>query len=331
MTMKMQRLLALGAAFLIGAGSAAAQTAPVKLRFSHSGTEADSQHLAALEFAKGVKERTGGAVTVQVFANSVLGNDNAAVSAVRGGTIDLEMSGNPYFTGMVSKLNALDLPYLFDSAAQAHAVLDGPVGRSLLNELDAHQLKGLAFMEVGFRSLANSRRPIDKAEDIKGLKLRTTPNVAHLRAFQLLGANPQPMPYSEVYPALESRAIDGHENPPQIMAASKMYEVQKYLSLTRHAYTAMPMVMNKKRFDALPAAQQKALLDSAQEAAKFQRAYNASNEPKLIAELRANGMQVNEKPDIAGIRAVVRDETRKMYIEKNGDAVLKAIEASAKP
>lgn len=308
-------------------GMAQAQGAPVKLRFSHSGAEADSQHLAALEFARRVKERTRGAIEVQVYANSVLGNDNTALTGVRGGTIDLSMSGNPYFTGLVPKLNALDLPYQFDSAQQAYKVLDGAIGRALLDELAPFQLKGLAFFEVGFRSLANSKRPVHTAADVKGLKLRTTPNPAHLKAFQLLGASPQPMPYAEVFSALESRAVDGHENPPQIMWASKMYEVQKYLSLTRHAYTAMPLVMNKARFDALRPELQQALLDEALAAARFQREHNARHEAALIAQLRAKGMQVDEAPDVAGIRAVVREETRRLYVEKNGDAVLKAIEA----
>ena len=325
--MKRVFLKTAAALLLAGCSLAFAQTAPIKLRFSHSGTEADSQHLAALEFARRVKERTRGAIEVQVYPNSALGNDSTSLAGVRGETIDLAMSGNPYYTGLVPKLNALDLPYEFTSAQQAYKVLDGAVGRSLLDELGAFQLKGLAFLEVGFRSLANSKRAIHKADDIKGLKLRTTPNPAHLKAFQLLGASPQPMPYAEVFPALESRAIDGHENPPQIMHASKMYEVQKYLAMTRHAYTAMPLVMNKARFDALSAEQQKVLLDEALAAARFQRDYNAKNEVALIADLRAKGMQVDEMPDVASIRAVVRDETRKLYIEKNGDAVLKAIEA----
>ena len=314
-------------ALLAGCGLVHAQTAPIKLRFSHSGAEGDSQHLAALEFAKRVKERSHGALEVQVYPNSVLGNDATALAGVRGGTIDMSMSGNPYFTGLVPKLNALDLPYQFSSAQQAYKVLDGAVGRSLLDELGAFQLKGLAFWEVGFRSLANSKRPITKAEDIKGLKLRTTPNPAHLKAFQLLGANPQPMPYAEVFPALESGAIDGHENPPIIMFASKMYEVQKYLSMTRHAYTAMPLVVNKARFDGLSAEHQKLLVEEAIVAARFQRDYNAKNEAEVIVQLRAKGMQVIDNPDTASIRAIVRDETRKLYIEKNGDAVLKAIEA----
>jgi TRAP-type transport system periplasmic protein len=325
--MKRIFLKTVGVLLLAACGMAAAQTAPIKLRFSHSGAEGDSQHLAALEFAKRVRERSHGSLEVQVYANSVLGNDATALAGVRGGTIDMSMSGNPYFTGLVPKLNALDLPFEFASAQQAYKVLDGPVGRALLDELGPFQLKGLAFWEVGFRSLANNKRPIAKAADINGLKLRTTPNPAHLKAFQLLGANPQAMPYAEVYAALESGAIDGHENPPIIMAASKMYEVQKYLSMTRNAYTAMPLVMNKARFDGLSAEQQKIVLDEAGIAARFQRDYNAKHEAEVIARLRAGGMQVNEQPDVAGIKALVQAETRRLYVEKNGDAVLKAIES----
>lgn len=317
----------LGALLMAAVPLAMAQTAPMKLKFGHAHAESDSQHEAALEFARKVKERTGGAIEIQVFPNSSLGNDNSMIAAVRGGTIDIEASGNPFFTGLVSKLNALDLPYQFDTPQQAYKVLDGQVGRSLLDELEPYQLKGLAFWEVGFRSLANSRRPVVKAEDIKGLKLRTTPNPAHLKAFQLLGANPQPMPFAEVFPALESRAIDGHENPPTLMLSSRMHEVQKHLSLTRHAYTALVVVMNKARFDGLKPEYQQVLLQEAAAAARFQRDLNARGEAAALAQLKAQGMQIVENPDVQAIRAVVRDETRKLYIEKNGDAVLKAIDA----
>ena len=250
------------------------------------------------------------------------------IAGVRGGTIDIETSGNPFFTGIVAKLNALDLPYLFDNDAHVAKVLDGPIGRSLLDELEAHQMKGLAFWEVGYRSLANSRRPVNRAEDIKGLKLRTTPNQAHIKAFQLLGAAPQPMPFAEVYSALETKAIDGHENPPTVMQSTKMYEVQKHLSLTRHAYTALVVVMNKKRFDALKPEYQQILLQEAANAAVLQRDLNARGEGDALAELRKNGMQIVEKPDVESIKAIVKDETRKMFVEKNGDELLKAIEAA---
>lgn len=315
-----------GLALALGAISVAtAQT--VKLRFGHAHPEADSQHQAAVRFAERVKARTNGAVEIAIFPNNTLGNDNSMIQGVRGGTIDIAMSGNPFFTGMAPKLNALDLPYQFDSAEKVYKVLDGAVGRSLLDELSAHQMKALAFWEIGFRSLANSRRAVNKADDIKGLKLRTTPNPAHIKAFQLLGANPQPMPFAEVFPALESRAVDGHENPPTLMLATKMHEVQKYLSLTKHAYTALVVVMNKAKFDGLAADHQKVLLEEALATAKYQRELNARSEAGALAELRAKGMQIVENPDVAGIRAIVRDETRKLFVERNGDAVLKAIEA----
>ncbi len=325
---KMIRRTALSLLLAATAGAAWAQgTGPVKLRFGHAHSETDSQHLAALEFAKKVKERTQGGVEIQVFPNNQLGNDNTMIAGVRGGTIDMETSGNPFFTGLVPKLNALDLPYHFDTAAQAYKVLDSAVGRSLLNELEAHQLKGLAFWEVGFRSLANSRRAVNKADDIKGLKLRTTPNPAHIKAFQMMGANPQPMPFGEVYAALESKAIDGHENPPTLMLSSKMHEVQKHLSLTRHAYTALVVVMNKAKFDGLKPEHQQVLLQEAGAAAKLQRELNAKGEAGALAELRTKGMQVVENPDMSAVRDAVKAETRRLFIEKNGDAVLKAIEA----
>lgn len=301
--------------------------AQTRLRFGHAHSETDSQHLAALDFAKKVKERTQGAVEVQVFPNNQLGNDNTMIAGVRGGTIDMETSGNPFFTGLAPKLNVLDLPYQFETAAQAYKVLDGSIGRGLLAELEAHGLKGLAFWEVGFRSLANSRRPVLKADDIKGLKLRTTPNPAHIKAFQLMGANPQPMPFGEVYAALESRAIDGHENPPTLMLSSKMNEVQKYLSLTRHAYTALVVVMNKAKFDALKPEHQQVLLQEAAAAAKLQRELNAKGEAGALAQLKAGGMQIVDHPDMGSVRELVRSETRKQFAEKNGDELLKAIDA----
>ncbi|MFC3339360.1 TRAP transporter substrate-binding protein [Paracandidimonas soli] len=305
-----------------------AQAAPIKLRLAHSSSEADSQHIALVHFAERVKTRSNGELEVQIFGNSALGNDNTVLSGTRGGTIDMVLVGNPYYTGLMPVLNVLDLPYLFTDAQQAYRVLDGEVGQKLLDQFEQFQLKGLAFWEVGFRSLANNKRAVNKAEDLRGLKIRTTPNPAHIRAFQLLGANPQPMPLSEVYPALESGALDGHENPPIIMLATKMHEVQKHVSLTRHAYTAMPLSMNKAKFDRLSAEHQAILREEAKAAAGFQREYNASNEAKAIEELRSHGVQVVETPDTDSLRAVVQEETRKLYTDKHGDELLKAIEAT---
>lgn len=315
--------LAVSAAALL-ATPALAQT--MKLRLAHSGAESETQHLAALEFAKQVKARTNGAIEVQVYGSSTLGNDNTAIASVRGGTIDLTTSGTPYYTGMVGRMNVLDLPYMFASTEQAYKVLDGPIGRGLLDELETHGMKGLAYWEVGFRSLTNSKHPVRTPDDIKGLKIRTTPNPAHIKAFQLMGAAPTPMPLAEVFGALESKAVDGQENPVNIVRNNKFYEVQKYMSLTRHAYTAMPVVMNKKKFDSLKPEQQKALIEAAQAAGSYQRDLIKKNEAADIAFLRANGMQVEENVGLEPFRKLVAEPIKQMFVEKYGPQLIDAIQ-----
>lgn len=302
-----------------------AAQAQTKLRFAHAGPDTSSQHLAALEFAKQVKARTNGQIEVQVFAGSTLGNDNTAIAGVRGGTIDLATSGTPYYTGMVGRMNVLDLPYMFTSAEHAYKVLDGAIGRSLLDELEAHNMKGLAYWEVGFRSLTNSRRPVRTPEDIKGLKVRTTPNPAHLKAFQIFGASPTPMPIAEVFSALENKAVDGQENPVGIVRGAKLYEVQKYMSMTRHAYTAMPVAMNKAKFAALPAAHQQALMDAALAAGSLQRELIRKNEAGDIAFLRANGVQVEENINPEPFRKLVAEPIKQMFAEKHGAQLVEAV------
>lgn len=300
--------------------------AQIKLRLAHSGAETETQHLAALEFAKQVKSRTNGAIEVQVYGSSTLGNDNTAIASVRGGTIDLTTSGTPYYTGMVGRMNVLDLPYMFASTEQAYKVLDGPIGRGLLDELEAHGMKGLAYWEVGFRSLTNSKHPVRTPDDVKGLKIRTTPNPAHIKAFQLLGASPTPMPLAEVFGALESKAVDGQENPVNIVRNNKFYEVQKYMSLTRHAYTAMPVVMNKKKFDTLKPEQQKALIDAALAAGTYQRDLIKKSEASDIAYLRSQGMQVEENVNPEPFRKLVAEPIKQMFAEKYGTQLIDAIQ-----
>lgn len=318
-------LLAAGAALLVAQPVLAQAT---KLRLAHSGAESETQHLAALEFAKQVKARSNGTLEVQVYGSSTLGNDNTAIASVRGGTIDLTTSGTPYYTGMVGRMNVLDLPYMFASTEHAYKVLDGPIGRGLLDELEGNGMKGLAYWEVGFRSLTNSKHPVRTPDDVKGLKVRTTPNPAHIKAFQLMGASPTPMPLAEVFGALESKAVDGQENPVNIVRNNKFYEVQKYMSLTRHAYTAMPVVMNKKKFDGLKPEQQKALIEAAQAAGTFQRDLIKKNEAADIAFLRSNGMQVEENVNLEPFRKLVAEPIKQMFVEKYGPQLIDAIQAA---
>jgi tripartite ATP-independent transporter DctP family solute receptor len=309
-----------------GSAAAIAQDKPVTFRFAHTLPATDSQNIAALDFAKRVEARSNGQIKVRVFPNGALGNDGTLVTGVRSGTIDIGVTGNPFLTGISPNLNVLDLPYLFENEAQAFKVLDGPTGRGLLDDLDNYGLKGLAFWEIGFRSFANNKKPVGQAADISGLKVRTTPNPAHIKAFELLGANPQPMAFTEVYTALESGAIDGHENPPTLILSSKMYEVQKHLSLTRHAYTAGLVFMNKRKFDKLTPENQQIMLEEALRAAGYQRELNAKNQEAALKELQQHGVEINANPDIESIRKIVKGPVHAEFTAKYGDKILKAIQ-----
>lgn len=257
----------------------------------------------------------------------MLGNDQAMIAGVRGGTIDMEMSGTPNFSGLTPRMSVLDLPFVFADSAHAYRVLDGEIGQKLLDDLATHNLKGLAYWEVGFRDITNSRKPVRVPDDVKGLKIRTSSNPAQIEAFRLLGANPQPLPLAELYNALEMKAVDAQEHPLSITWSSGFYEVQKYLSQTHHAYTALVVVMNKAKFDALPAEQQKLLVDSARAAGAAQRRMNAENDSKFLVELAGKGMQIEPNVDREAFRQAVSAPLRETFIKQHGSDLLEAIDA----
>lgn len=325
--MKHQTLIrfTLSAAVLCAAAGVQAQT--TKLRFAHAGPETASQHLAALEFARIVKERSKGTLEVTVYPGSQLGNDSTVIGAVRGGTIDIMMAGSNNFSGMAPKLDVLDIPFLFRDPAHAYATVDGDVGQRLARELEPHNLKQLAYWEVGFRTITTKNRVINKTDDVKGLKIRTTPNPTHIQAWKLLGANPIPMPLGELYQALESGAVDAQEHPVDITYAAKFYEVQKHLTMSHHAFTAMPVVMNKKKFSGLKPEQQQTLLTAANDAKLFQRQTNQNNEAGILAELRKHGMTVVETFDPAPFRAIATEPLRQVFAAKHGPELLNAVDA----
>ena len=167
---------------------------------------------------------------------------------VRGGTIDMEMSGSNNFTGLSPVINLLDVPFLFRDTAHAHKTLDGKVGDDLKVSLEGKGLKVLAYWENGWRDVTNSRAPVKTPADLKGLKIRTNNSPMNIAAFKVFGANPIPMPFAEVYTGLETRTIDAQEHPINVVWSAKFYEVQKYLSLTHHAYSPQYVVNRFVRF-----------------------------------------------------------------------------------
>jgi len=217
------------ALFAIGGRASAKET---RMRFAHPHPEVDSWHIVANQFAERIKNDTNGEYVVEVFGNGMLGSDQQTIGAVRGGTIDFGITGNPFFTGLAPKLNVLDLPFLFDSRAHVGRVMDGEIGNSLRAELESSDLKAIATWDIGWRNLTNNRRAVATPDDLKGLKIRTTPNPAHIKAFQLLGAVPTPMAFTELFTALETGTVDGQENPVTLILNARFFEVQKYLTLS---------------------------------------------------------------------------------------------------
>ncbi|MBT9550890.1 MAG: TRAP transporter substrate-binding protein [Hydrogenophaga sp.] len=254
------------------------------------------QALAVKYFAEQLAAKSGGKMTAKLFASGTLGNDVSMTSALRGGTLEMTVPDSSTLVSLSKPFGVINLPLTFNNEQEADAVLDGPVGQKMLANLPEKGLIGLGFWENGFRHVTNSRRPISKAEDLAGLKLRVIQNPLFLDTFGALGANATPMAFTELYTAMEQGAVDGQENPPATILASKFYEVQKHLVLSRHMYSAWVLLMSKKTWDGLSVQEQKVVQDAAREATLYERKTIRAFGDKALGELKKVGMQVTELP-----------------------------------
>ncbi|WPB58912.1 TRAP transporter substrate-binding protein [Xylophilus sp. GOD-11R] len=310
--------LAFGAAGVLAAGGTQAQTVA---KYAYGATEDHPQGVAARKFAELVKAKTGGRITVNTYGSGKLGSDPSLQSQVQGGTLEFMTGPTSNFVGLIKGFALFDLPYLVTNYREADALLDGPQGQALLARLDSVGLVGLGYQENGFRSVTNSKHPINKLEDLAGLKIRVIQNPVFIDTFKALGANPLPLPYTELYGALESRAVDAQENPVGLIDSGKFYEVQKYLSLTGHVYSPFIVVGSKKWFDKLSEADRTAVRQAATEASKFMRELERKEETRLMAALKAKGLQINELPpaELARLRTAVKPVVDKYVAELGVD------------
>ena len=247
----------------------------------------------AREFARRIKEATRGAIEIRVYPGGQRGKgERELLEGMQMGTIDLAVTATGPISGFSQSMMVLDLPFLFRDYRHVDAVLDGPAGRKLLDDLEKARLKGLSFLENGFRNFTNSARPLLKPEDFRGLKLRTMENPVHLASVRELGAQAVPMSWGEVYTSLQMKVIDGQENPVAIIHSHKLNEVQKYLSLSGHFYSPAPLTMSLQRFKALKPERQELFMKTAAEVAIFERKIIRDNEQKQIQDLKAWGMDV---------------------------------------
>lgn len=297
------------------------------LRFASEAARSDPQTAGGEKMNELLKAKTNGALEVKVFADSSLGNAQAAISSARGGTIDIVISGSSNYTGIVPLLGVFDIPFIFKDTAHAYRVLDGKIGQEIMDKLSEFGLKGLAYWDTGWRELTNSRQPVYTPADVKGLKVRTNGSPAHNETWKLLGANPVPMPIGELYTALEMKTVDSQEQSLGLLYSGKFYEVQKYLSLTKHMYGPLIQVMNLKKFKALPKADQDILLKASYAGAVAMRKFSNDNAAKFLEEMKQKGVAVNEV-DPKPFREKMRPVIEQQFVEKNGDAWLKKINAS---
>ncbi|HKC44876.1 MAG TPA: TRAP transporter substrate-binding protein [Burkholderiales bacterium] len=323
----MKRLLiksALALAAFAAVGLAAAQDIkPRTIKFATQNPKGHPIVLGMEKFAEIVSAKSGGKMKVNIFPGGTLGGDAPNISALQGGTLEMVVMNSGILASQVKEFAVFDFPFMFANVQEADAVVDGPFGKMMLAKLDAKNIHGLAYWELGFRNITNSKRPLNKVEDISGLKLRVIPNAINIDWVSALGANPTPMAFPEVYSALDQKAIDGQENPVTVINANKFFEVQKYLAITNHQYNPQTVIVSKKLWDSLSNDEKKILSDAASEAAAYQRKVSREQAGEALANLKKNGMQVSEfsPAEVAKFREKVKPIVDKHAAQVGPDVV----------
>ena len=268
-------------------------------------TKPDSaQNIVAEKFKELIEDRSKGAYEVKIFHSASLGNETEILQQIQMNTIQMGViTGGPFDTfNPIARV--INYPFLFKDNAQVDEILDGPLGKEILTSLESSGFKGLSYSENGFRNLTNNKKPVNSPDDIKGLKVRVMSSAIHQAIWKALGANPTPMPWP-IYTELEQGVIDGQENPLWVMEVYKFYEIQKYLSLTRHVYSYHIDVASLKWWETLEQKDQDTIQQAMYDAAVFERQDNRSKDAARLVLLKEKGMKVIENPDIEAFRAKV--------------------------
>lgn len=247
-----------------------------------------------VKFAELVEKETGGTIKGEVFADGVLGGDRQVLEALQMGTVHGTAVSTGPIAAFAPRFDAFDLPFLFKDKPTAFKVFDGPIGQEVLKDLPKAKLIGLAYWENGFRHLTNNKREVKTADDIKGLKIRTLESKVHVDAWKMLGANPTPMSFSQLYTGLEQSVVDGQENPYGNVVASKFNEVQKYLTNTGHIYNANVFLVSKVFWDGLTDTERAAITKAAEEAKVYQRQLNEKEDQDSVVYLKEKGMKISD-------------------------------------
>ena len=321
-------LKVIGIASAIALSSSAA-IAATTLKFAHAAPESDLQQTMAQFFKKEVEARSDGEIKVNIFAQGQLGNEKQMIDGTRSGVLDISMVGLNNYSGLLPESSAFTLPFMFPTRDSAYKVLDGKVGQGVLEDMEDFGIKGLGYPENGYRNMTNNVAPIRVPADVKGLQMRVNGSKALSDMFSELGASPQQIPVAELYTALETGVVDAQDHPIGVTLSFKFYEVQKYLSMTQHAYSPLVVTMNLKKFKNLSRAERKIIMEVSAEAVAMQRELSIAKEDKMIADLEAYGMKVNTDVDGAAFQAAVAPVWA-AFIAEYGDDMINKIKAASK-
>ncbi len=301
----MKKILAAFVFIAVMAGAAFAD-AEYTIKVGYIGSESHPTMQAMKTFGDNVAKGSEGKIKVELYPNAQLGGDRELCEGVQMGTIQMAIPSTSALAGFDKRIQVLDLPYLFTTREAAFEAVDGELGVKLNELLAKKGFYVLGYLENGFRHVTNSKQPITKPEDLKGLKIRTMENPMHLAFFKELGANPTPMSWGELYTALQQGTVDAQENPYAMIDDGKFYEVQKYVSETGHVFSYEILIANKKFMEKLPDDLRALVIDEAQKAIATQRAAMKTEEANFKAKVIKGGLTANE----------LTPEQKKPFVEK---------------
>lgn len=298
------------AAVLLSLALSAPAVAATVIKLGHIAESTNPYGMGADKFAEIVKQKSKGDIEVKVFPSSQLGSQKELIEGLIYGTVDMTLTGTAELGTFQPQMALFDMPFLFKDRAHAYRSLDS-VGMELAKPLEAKGIKMLGYMENGIRHMTNNTRPIKTPADMKGLKVRVMNNKVYVEMMKSLGASPTPMALSELYSAMQSGVVDGQENPSAHIFTKRFFEVQKYASLTGHAYAAEPVLISMATWKKLSPAQQTIVQDSANEAIAWQRKLSETEDTEFWEKIKKTGkmdvIAVDRKPFMAATDAIYKD------------------------
>lgn len=297
-------VLGFAALGLVAAVPASSQAAPLELKLGHIQTEQDFWHLGSLKFKEELEKRSNGEITLKIYPNSTLGGDRDLVEGMQMGTVDFGLVAG-VLGNFEKSIGLLELPYLFNSQEEFNKVIHGPIGEEIAGRMVKKSgIRILNWWDRGPRQ-TTSNRPINKLEDLKGLKIRLPEIPAMVNSWRAMGANPTPMAWSEVYTGLQQNVIEAQENPIPFIYGGRINEVQKYIAMTDHKYEYVTIAMSEMRWKKLNDKQRQIIVEAANAATAYENQLVLDKTNELLAEMQAKGLQVTH-PDKKELAAAAR-------------------------